>query len=415
MKKIVSFITVIILILGIFLGYKVVYKASPRDFITKDTRVIYANEGINDKDFTPLLDLVDGERKEKLESELKNLKYISKLYVFSDKEFYALNEKTFSVVVDTGYWYFLLLKNIGKYFDLRDDLYILKREYRKDYFPEIQSDLYMKNYKGLFIFSLSEKNLKDFIAKDGKYLYNKEIENRLDTQKGNLLGTFIYNNTGIEFYGMNYLVNNINVVNNKVISNIEVILDEKESEIFKNTKENRELLKYFGENSLYFSVDDFSRLDRILFNPLVIGANVDTKTVLVVWKNLFGIDIEKILKEIDGEVLYKINEESLMVKIKNNAPEIKRVLNLLSDENSAFYIREKVEEIDGIVKIGDSKFDERASKPTLSRDTFIYGEINSPELLGIEGLEVSIHGEKQSIKMKFTIPTEVFKEIVNEY
>ena len=40
MKKIIGFIAVVVLILGIFLGYKVVYKASPRDFITKDTRII---------------------------------------------------------------------------------------------------------------------------------------------------------------------------------------------------------------------------------------------------------------------------------------------------------------------------------------------------------------------------------------
>lgn len=45
MKKIIGFIAVVVLILGIFLGYKVVYKASPRDFITKDTRIIDSTLG----------------------------------------------------------------------------------------------------------------------------------------------------------------------------------------------------------------------------------------------------------------------------------------------------------------------------------------------------------------------------------
>ena len=77
MKKIIGFIAVVVLILGIFLGYKVVYKASPRDFITKDTRIIYANEGINTKNFTPLLSLIeDEEEKKELSSEMENLKYI---------------------------------------------------------------------------------------------------------------------------------------------------------------------------------------------------------------------------------------------------------------------------------------------------------------------------------------------------
>lgn len=415
MKKIVSFITVIVLILGIFLGYKVVYKASPRDFITKDTRIIYANEGINSKDFTPLLELLDTRRAEKLSSELSDLKYISKFYIFSDKEFYALNDKAFTAVVDTGYWYFLLLKNIGKYFDLKDDLYVLKGEYKEKYLPEIKSDLFMKNYKGLFIFSLGEKNLKDFIAKDGKYLYNKEIEERLDIQRDSLLGTLIYNNTGTDFYGVDYLVNSVDIKNENVVSNVEVILDKKESEIFKNTKENRELLKYFGKNDIYLSVDDFSKLDKIIFNPFVIGANVDTKAVLALWKNLLGIDVEKALKEIDGEILYKVDENSFLLKIKDEAPEIRKVIALVSDENIAFYLGNKIEEKDGIVKIGNAKFEEESKLPTLSKETFIYGKMSSAELMGFEGAEASIQGENQSIKMKVTIPTEAFKEIVNEY
>ena len=89
----------------------------------------------------------------------------------------------------------------------------------------------MKNYKGLFIFSFGEKNLKDFIAKDGKYLYNKEIEDTLDIKRDSLLGTVIYNNSGTAFYGVNLLINSGTVENGKVISDTKIVLDEKESEI----------------------------------------------------------------------------------------------------------------------------------------------------------------------------------------
>ena len=71
MKKIVGVVGVIVVILGVIFGYKIVYKASPRDFITKDTRLIYANEGINNKDFLPVLSLIDDpEMKEKLNSNI---------------------------------------------------------------------------------------------------------------------------------------------------------------------------------------------------------------------------------------------------------------------------------------------------------------------------------------------------------
>lgn len=416
MKKIIGFIAVVVLILGIFLGYKVVYKASPRDFITKDTRIIYANEGINTKNFAPLLSLVeDEEEKKELSSEMENLKYISKFYIFSDKEFYDISEKTFTGVVDTGYWYFLILKNLGKYFELKDDIYVLKNEYKEKYLGNVQGDLYLKNYKGLFIFSFGEKNLKDFIAKDGKYLYNKEIEDAIDIKRDNLLGTFIYNNSGTDFYGVNLIINSSTIENNKMISESEIIIDDKESEIFKNSKGNRELIKYLDKNDIYVSVDDFSKLDRVIFNPLVIGADMDSKAIFSLWKNILGIDIEEILKEIDGEVLYKLDEQSFMVKIKDEAPEIRRVLTMLTNENTSFYLGNKFEEKDGIIRIGESNFEENKNSFNISKDTFIYGEIDSPKVMGFEGIEAKIQGENKKINMKVTIPVEVLKEITREY
>lgn len=416
MKKIIGFIAVVVLILGIFLGYKVVYKASPRDFITKDTRIIYANEGINTKNFAPLLSLVeDEEEKKELSSEMENLKYISKFYIFSDKEFYDISEKTFTGVVDTGYWYFLILKNLGKYFELKDDIYVLKNEYKEKYLGNVQGDLYLKNYKGLFIFSFGEKNLKDFIAKDGKYLYNKEIEDAIDIKRDNLLGTFIYNNSGTDFYGVNLIINSSTIENNKMISESEIIIDDKESEIFKNSKGNRELIKYLDKNDIYVSVDDFSKLDRVIFYPLVIGADMDSKAIFSLWKNILGIDIEEILKEIDGEVLYKLDEQSFMVKIKDEAPEIRRVLTMLTNENTSFYLGNKFEEKDGIIRIGESNFEENKNSFNISKDTFIYGEIDSPKVMGFEGIEAKIQGENKKVNMKVTIPVEVLKEITREY
>lgn len=416
MKKIIGFIAVVVLILGIFLGYKVVYKASPRDFITKDTRIIYANEGINTKNFTPLLSLIEDEdEKKELSSEMENLKYISKFYIFSDKEFYDISEKTFTGVVDTGYWYFLILKNLGKYFELKDDIYVLKNEYKEKYLGNVQGDLYLKNYKGLFIFSFGEKNLKDFIAKDGKYLYNKEIEDAIDIKRDNLLGTFIYNNSGTDFYGVNLIINSSTIENNKMISESEIIIDDKESEIFKNSKGNRELIKYLDKNDIYVSVDDFSKLDRVIFYPLVIGADMDSKAIFSLWKNILGIDIEEILKEIDGEVLYKLDEQSFMVKIKDEAPEIRRVLTMLTNENTSFYLGNKFEEKDGIIRIGESNFEENKNSFNISKDTFIYGEMDSPKVMGFEGIEAKIQGENKKVNMKVTIPVEVLKEITREY
>ncbi len=417
MKKIVGVVGVIVVILGVIFGYKIVYKASPRDFITKDTRLIYVNEGINNKDFLPVLSLIDDpEMKEKLNSNIKNLKYVSKVYLFSDKEFYEMSEKSFTGVIDTRYWYFLMLKEIDKYFDLVNGTYILKKDIKDKYFPNLGTDVFMKNYKGLFIVSLGEKNLKDFIAKDGKYLYNKEIENTLDTKRDNLLGTFIYNNSGTGFYGINLISNSATIDNDSILSEGEIIIDEQDSGIYKNSKEDRELVKYVEKNDIYISVDDFSRLDRIIFNPLILGANVDSQAIFAIWKNLLGIDIEEILKEIDGEVIFRFYDMSFMIKVKSDAPEIRRVLTLLKDENSAFYVEKRIKEIEkNILVIGDGNFKENSKPYQINREVFLFGEIDSPEIMGVEGMESSIVGENEKIIMKNKISVELFKELINEY
>ena len=200
-----------------------------------------------------------------------------------------------------------------------------------------------------------------------------------------------------------------------MISESEIIIDDKESEIFKNSKGNRELIKYLDKNDIYVSVDDFSKLDRVIFYPLVIGADMDSKAIFSLWKNILGIDIEEILKEIDGEVLYKLDEQSFMVKIKDEAPEIRRILTMLTNENTSFYLGNKFEEKDGIIRIGESNFEENKNSFNISKDTFIYGEIDSPKVMGFEGIEAKIQGENKKVNMKVTIPVEVLKEITREY
>ena len=211
------------------------------------------------------------------------------------------------------------------------------------------------------------------------------------------------------------MINSGTIENNKVISESEIVIDDKESEIFKSTKDKRELVKYLGKNDIYLSVDDFSKLDKIIFNPFIIGANIDSKAIFAVWKNLLGIDIEEILKEIDGEAIYKLDEESFMIKVKDEAPEIKRILTMLNDEKSPLYTGDKVEIENGIIKIGESNFEENSKPFNLNRGTFIYGEIDSPEIMGFEGIEANIYGENKKINMRVTVPIEVLKEITREY
>ena len=46
MKKRYILLFVIVVFIGFLAGYRFLYKVSPREFITEDTKIIYANEGI---------------------------------------------------------------------------------------------------------------------------------------------------------------------------------------------------------------------------------------------------------------------------------------------------------------------------------------------------------------------------------
>ncbi len=417
MKKVIGIILAIILIfLGGTLGYTLIYKATPRDFITEDTRIVYANENIKNKDFTPILYLLDDDEvKDTVKKDIKNLRYLSKFYLFSDKEFYEINEKSFTAVVDPGYWYFTALKSINKYFHYENGIYILKDEYRKKYLPKIKSDIFMKNYRGLFIVSLGEKNIKDFIAKARKSLYNKEMERELDMSSNNLFGTLIYNNKGNDFYGVELLSASADLNRDKAFSIDKIYINEKESEILKTDMVKRELTKYVKKNDIYFSVNDFSKLDKIIFNSLITRTGVDSRTMLSIWKNIFGIDIEEILKEIDGEIIFRPRESAIMVKLKENTPEISRLLSLLKDKNSAFFIENNIELNGNILKIGNSKFEENLTPYKINSDTFCFGEITSEEFIDIQGIEGTVRGESQIITIESEMSIDILKKLINGY
>ena len=56
---------------------------------------------------------------------------------------------------------FLILKNLGKYFELKDDIYVLKNEYKEKYLGNVQGDLYLKKLQRDYLYShLVKKILK---------------------------------------------------------------------------------------------------------------------------------------------------------------------------------------------------------------------------------------------------------------
>lgn len=419
MKKIVGVITTIIsLILVVLLGYKFVYKVSPREFITKDTRIIYANEGVNNKNFLQLLPFI-GEPKDKksFEKSIDKLKYVSKIYIFSDKEFYEFRKQNAVAIIDAEFSYPFYLAKINNYFTLvKDGIFKLKPEYRDRYLKKIDDDIYMLPFRGLFIVSTRTRLLKEFVGNHKKYMYDKEIENSLDENRDNLLGTLIYNNKGTDFYGIEYITATGVIKNNLLDLEKKIIFSKEKIQKYQSTKSERELLKYLDKGDIYISLDDFSELENLFFNPYVTGINMDIRRFSNIWKELFNIDIEEMLKEIDGEVIIRNRNGKLagLLKMKEKFPETQKFMDTTVLQKYIFGTDKRIK-LDGknLLVIGYNSFQPEVKTYKLPKGTFLFGEINLSKFYELPDLEVKILGQGNEIKINVEISAETLKEILD--
>lgn len=421
MKKLVGVIISIFVILAVLLlGYKFVYKISPRLFINKDTKLIYANEGITTKDFKELSQFIaNKEKRKKFEKNIKPLnKYITKIYAFSDDDIQRLKENDIVFVIDPGYFYPFALKELDKYYESYRDGILIEKENVSGYFLPENKKTYLKPHRGLFIVGFKPEVIKKFVSKEDQYTYYKDIENSIDENRDNLLGTLIYTGPEIEEFGVKFTTLTGNVVKNKLKFQQVTVLNENSVGRYKNTKENRELLQYVGKNDLYLSLDDFSNLDVLIFNPYVLGYNFDKESMFEFWKAIFGIDIKLMLKEVDGEAIIRSTENGAgaMVKIKEDSKEIRKVLGLLQSENGFLDMSNEIQIKDNnTVILGTNEFKKQEKEYNIPKEAFIFGDMDFSKFLNLPDLDITFIGNGNKITTDIEMSADTVKEIQKRY
>lgn len=382
MKKRYILLLVVVIFIGFLAGYRFGYKVSPRDFIAEDTKIIYANEGISDKDFkgiTPLISAAGKEIDYKKFEEAK--KYISKIYAFSDSDFYNKDIKS-AVVVDTGYWYFFIVKDSVKYFDKDGEFYRLKSKYMEKY--GLKKDVYMSFHRGLIIFSENKAVLKKIINKKGTY--NAKIENIIDETRDNLLGTLIYNNTKTKDLGIEVISLTGTIDKNIVKLQGKITGDKDIFAAFNEQPEERKLLKYTGKNILYLSMKDFSKLEKLIFNSYTLGNNKDL--ILAMWQGFIGAKPSELLREIDGEIIADSNNATVMIPLKD-AEKVRKALSIFRTEDG-YRISNRARlffKDENTLIYGKDSFVENTQPAALLRGQFLYGSLDIYSNFGIEELK----------------------------
>ncbi|MDU1912085.1 hypothetical protein [Fusobacterium sp.] len=390
MKKRYILLFIVIIFVGFLVGYRFGYKVSPREFIAEDTKIIYANEGIADKDFKEIIPLISAAGKEADYEKFEKIKkYISKVYAFSDSDFYNKELKT-SVVVDTGYWYFFILKDSVKYFHKDGEFYKLKSKYMEKY--GLKKDIYMCFHRGLIIFSENKSVLKKIINKKGTY--NAKIENIIDETRDNILGVLVYNNTKNKDLGIEAISLTGTVDKNIVKLQGEIIGDKNVFTAFNDQPEERKLLKYAGKNTLYLSMKDFSKLEKLIFNSYTLGSNKDL--ILAMWQGFIGTKPSELLKEIDGEIIVDSKNAAMVIPLKDGE-KIRKALGMFKTEDG-YRISNRVKlffKDENILIYGKDNFVENTFPATLVRGQFLYGSLDIYSNFGIEelkGIDLNISG-----------------------
>lgn len=412
MGVIVGIITIILIT---SLGYKFIYKISPREFITEKTRFIYANEGLNEKEVEKLLPLIPEEQREELEKSIKNMEYISKIYIFSNKEFYEISENNLVCVVDTGFLYPLALFELKKYFSYqRNGIYKMNEAAKEKYIGEFKEDLYLTHHRGVFIISINPVELQEFVKSQKEYIFDKEIENYIDENRDDLFGTFIYNNKGNDFYGIEYVKGTGTLNGEKVTFKQEIVLNNEESKKFKPYQKEKKLAEYIEKNDVYLSLNDFSRIEDIIFSTSIFGIKMDSKSFINICKGMFDIDLNKVLKEIDGEAIIRLENSnvSALVKMKDNFSESKKLLSFENNQNNLlnFKLSANIKE-KNIIVIGKDEFNKQIKTYNLPKGTFLFADIKLENRNYIPKMELDVLGIKNKIDVKIETTVDELKKL----
>ena len=155
---------------------------------------------------------------------------------------------------------------------------------------------------------------------------------------------------------------------------------------FNDQPEERKLLKYTGKNTIYLSMKDFSKLEKLVFNSYTLGNNKDL--ILAMWQGFIGTKPSDLLKEIDGEIIADTNNATMMIPLKN-AEKVKKALSMFKTEDG-YRISNRARlffKDENTLVYGKDSFVENPHPAVLVRGQFLYGSLDIYSNFGIEELQ----------------------------
>ncbi len=310
------------------------------------------------------------------------------------------------LIADPGEVYPAALAMLGNYFDKNEEIYKLKKEVienilkEKGVMAEEQNiEVFMKPYKGYFIFSFSDKFLYEYLS----VVENKKAEIKMTAEyeklKKNYIGFYVidikkeYNKfkdkipTETENYikepDLLKIMYGYDFGKKEFIATVELtgtgpIFEKLDSSLLKE----RKLTNYISKNTVYFSNNSFKTLGEYLIKETAKFTGVDYAMLAQAFT---GADIYSVLDNMGNEAIIKIEEKSkysAVTNIKDTKP-IEDILNkfkIPADDNGSYKINEE-----NILKFKDGKMFynqeiKSSDKINISKDIFLYSKVDMEKL-----------------------------------
>lgn len=402
--KIVGIISILFTLAILILGGSF-FKLSPRGYLGDKASMVYANENISKKDLTDfkaLLEEMDIKISDKKINEIKE--EIDNFYLVTYTPMFK-SPKDYVAIIDLKKWYYNFIVDYEEYFDRIENYYILKEEWinllKKNGIK--YDNIYMIPHRGNFILSTNKKLL--FWQIENSELYSEKKEIGLNKGKDSNLGVFIFNLNRDSIFNLKNVVLTLDYKDKKFENKMFFETSQKNDNL--NVKETeRELAKYIENNRLYIYNTDFYNL----FITLSAALKLDGQYVFLInFLSLHsGMEISKLLEDIDREILYDISTHQGIVKLKNEE-NIKTLISSLDNnlaginptlklENKKLYLGEPLEE------------KESENRVKLAPNQSFYFNY----LLDNKNLKVQNYTNLDGIEIDIEMNNEMLKEMINK-
>lgn len=370
MKKVVSLIiSLLVTLLVIIMGFEFYYKDSVESFVNDKATIIYYNKNINKKSLSKLEDLFEID----IENENEIIKNIKDLCFVSQSKIYEKN-KNGVFIIDLGKYYPIAILEINDYFnESKNGYYILKNENKK-YMSKILNsgdEIYLKNYKGLFIIGKDENEIDKAIESSSKN--NSKLKEILNKKSENKLGTLIINQGRERYLGIDMLVISGDIKDeNTIFLDGEIYMEKDFLRMLKPQPEKRLLLKYLGNNKIYLSGKNIDKFDTFIFRML--STRLSNFTIAELIQGFFMNEGGDLFSKLNGEVIIDTESGNYLFGLKSLTNEIKLELFLKNLDKVSI---KKDLLGNQYLLIGEDVFDSKGnenSKKELKKDQVMFGK-----------------------------------------